>query len=38
MSASSQQTREPLGWQPKQPGLIADLQRGSYFETALAAL
>jgi nucleoside-diphosphate-sugar epimerase len=31
--ASSKQTREALGWQPKQPGLIADLDRPRYFET-----
>jgi nucleoside-diphosphate-sugar epimerase len=31
--ASSEQTREVLGWQPKQPGLIADLDRPSYFES-----
>ena len=24
---SSQQTREVLGWQPKQPGLISDIDR-----------
>jgi nucleoside-diphosphate-sugar epimerase len=30
--ASSQRTREPLGWQPKRPGAIADLDRGRYFE------
>jgi nucleoside-diphosphate-sugar epimerase len=30
---SSKQTRETLGWQPKQPGLIADLDRPGYFET-----
>jgi len=30
---SSKQTREALGWQPKQPGLIADLDRPRYFET-----
>jgi nucleoside-diphosphate-sugar epimerase len=29
--ASSQRTRQQLGWQPKQPGLIADLQTGTYF-------
>src|ERR1700687_2229426 len=31
--ASSAQTQERLGWRPKQPGLISDLERGSYFET-----
>ena len=30
--ASSQRTRELLGWQPNRPGLIADLDRGRYFE------
>jgi nucleoside-diphosphate-sugar epimerase len=29
---SSQRTRELLGWQPKQPGLIADIDRPRYFE------
>ena len=31
--ASSQRTRETLGWQPKQPGLIPDLDRPRYFES-----
>jgi nucleoside-diphosphate-sugar epimerase len=31
--ASSKQTRELLGWQPKQPALIPDLDRPSYFAT-----
>lgn len=30
--ASSQWTRERLGWQSKQPGLISDIDRVSYFE------
>ena len=30
--ASSARTRETLGWAPKQPGLIADLDRPRYFE------
>jgi nucleoside-diphosphate-sugar epimerase len=30
--ASSKKTRELLGWQPKQPGLIPDLDRPSYFQ------
>ena len=30
---SSRWTRETLGWQPTQPGLIADLDRPRYFES-----
>jgi nucleoside-diphosphate-sugar epimerase len=30
--ASSAQTQKELGWKPKQPGLISDLERGRYFE------
>jgi len=30
--ASSAVTRELLGWQPTQPGLIADLEEGHYFQ------
>jgi hypothetical protein len=31
--ASSALTRELLGWQPVQPGLIDDLDKGHYFES-----
>ena len=34
--ASSKLTEEKLGWQPKQPGIIADLERGTYFGPAQA--
>ncbi len=30
--SSSERTRDVLGWQPTQPGLLADLDRPSYFE------
>ncbi len=30
--ASSKLTEEKLEWQPKQPGILADLERGTYFE------
>jgi hypothetical protein len=32
LPASGQRTRDLLGWQPKQPGLIADMEHGRYFE------
>ncbi len=35
--ASGAVTRELVGWQPTQPGLIADLDQGHYFEAARAA-
>jgi nucleoside-diphosphate-sugar epimerase len=31
--ASSTRTQQRLGWRPRQPGLISDLERGPYFET-----
>ena len=30
--SSSARTREILGWRPNEPGLIADLENGSYFD------
>ena len=37
-AASSAQTQKELGWRPQQPGLIADLDRPSYFaEVSLSA-
>jgi nucleoside-diphosphate-sugar epimerase len=34
--ASSAQTRELVGWQPTQPGLIEDLDQGHYFHVSVA--
>lgn len=31
-AASSTRTQQQLGWQPKQAGLIADLEQGQYFD------
>ena len=32
-AASSALTQQQLGWQPEQPGLLADLDLGHYFES-----
>jgi hypothetical protein len=34
--ASSELTRELTGWQPTQPGLIDDLDKGHYFDNPSA--
>jgi nucleoside-diphosphate-sugar epimerase len=33
IAASARRTRELLGWEPKHPGLIEDIDRPGYFET-----
>jgi hypothetical protein len=33
LPASSRRAQELLGWTPKQPGLIQDVDRTSYFES-----
>ena len=35
--ASSEQTRERLGWQPTHPGLVEDLDKGHYFNRPAGA-
>jgi nucleoside-diphosphate-sugar epimerase len=35
--ASSERTREQMGWLPTQPGLIADLDRARYFDVEMAS-
>jgi hypothetical protein len=37
LPASSAITQKMLGWRPVQPGLIADLEEGHYFENAPVA-
>jgi hypothetical protein len=32
--ASSARTQEQLGWRPRQPGLLSDMDQGRYFEVA----
>lgn len=34
--ASSARTQEALGWRPAEPGLLADLEQGTYFDAAAA--
>jgi hypothetical protein len=31
--ASNTRMKAALGWQPEQPGLIADIDRAAYFES-----
>ncbi|WP_263415834.1 SDR family oxidoreductase [Terriglobus albidus] len=38
MPASSKATQKLLGWRPRQPGLISDLDHVRYFETVIPAL
>ncbi len=33
LSASSRRTQEELGWQPRQPGLLADIDQPYYFKS-----
>jgi len=33
--ASSERTRALLGWEPTEPGLIADIDRPAYFESGM---
>ncbi len=33
MAASSERTRAALGWAPEQPGLLADIDQASYFQS-----
>ena len=37
LARSEKRTRDMLGWQSKQPGLISDLDAWHYFETKRAA-
>lgn len=36
--ASSDWTREQLGWQPKQPGLLTDIDKPHYFAASVASV
>jgi nucleoside-diphosphate-sugar epimerase len=38
LPASSERTRERLGWQPKQPGLLADIAQPYYFAAGVASV